>query len=73
MKTVVQKLINKVDAMISNGGDADLLAVKVHLENSLETEKEQIIEAYMSGKHDSGIYKKYSSEDYYQQTFKAEE
>ena len=43
MTTVVQKLINKVDSMISNGGDADLLAVKFHLENSLEAEKEQLI------------------------------
>lgn len=41
-------------------------------ERLLEAEKEQIMEAYMSGKHDSGIDKRYSSEDYYQQTYNQE-
>ena len=45
MKTALTKLIETVDEMINNGGDPDLLSVKVHLENSIESEKQQIIDA----------------------------
>ena len=74
MKTSMQELLEKLEVLIYRNTNiyarAALKGLKFEIENKfIEAEKEQIMEAYMGGKHDSGIDKKYSSEDYYQQTY----
>ena len=80
MKTALTKLIETVDEMINNGGDPDLLSVKVHLENSIESEKQQIIDASVQAnlRYDTGadepVLLRYcnDAEQYYQITFKSD-
>jgi len=48
-QTAVEWLEAKVNEMIQNGGDADLLAVIQHIQQALAMEKEQIIEAHDEG------------------------
>ena len=73
MKTVIHQLIETLDEMINNGGDPDLLAVKVHLENSLEAEKEQIWMAFNDGKVSAIVKNQRTPEEYYNITYKSEE
>jgi hypothetical protein len=47
-QTAVEWLETKVNGMIENGGDADLLAVIEHIKQAKEMEKEQIIFAHVS-------------------------
>lgn len=49
MKTSMQELRCLVQSMLQNGGDDDLWAVLSHIDDKLEKEKEQIIEAYNQG------------------------
>lgn len=71
MKTVMKEVIEKHDKEFNKM--VFLRWLSDNRERLLEAEKEQIKEAYMSGKHDSGIDKQYSSEQYYQQTYKSEQ
>ena len=73
MKTAMQELIESVGRMAQGLNEDELFDYfNKRAKELLEAEKQQIKGAYMSGKHDSGIDKKYSSEDYYQQTFNQE-
>jgi hypothetical protein len=65
MKTAMQELKETVKAMIDNGGDTDLLAVLVHIDNSLKKEKEQIVDAVEYGAERFGDI----AEQYYNQTY----
>ena len=67
--TVVEWLESKVDAMIKNGGDADLLSVIEHIQKAKEMEKEQIIDAAnwdSKSISENGIRK---GDKYYNETF----
>lgn len=82
MKTVMQQLLERIEATINNdpindigvGQAMALKLMKSRIKNEwLEAEKEQIIEAYTIGHsmHDSNDEE--SAEDYYTQTFKSDE
>ena len=45
----MQELRCLVQSMLQNGGDDDLWAVLSHIDDKLEKEKEQIIDAYEHG------------------------
>jgi regulator of RNase E activity RraB len=49
MKTAMQELRCLVQSMLQNGGDDDLWAVLSHIDDKLEKEKEQIMDAYENG------------------------
>ena len=48
-QTAVQSLKLKVLQMIDNGGCDDLLAVIVHIDEAIDLEKQQIVDAYLDG------------------------
>jgi regulator of RNase E activity RraB len=48
-QTAVEWLEAKVDRMIQNGGDTDLLAVIEHIQQAKEIEMEQKVESYKNG------------------------
>ena len=66
-QTAVEWLETKVNGMIENGGDADLLAVIEHIQQAKEMEKEQIIEAWEDGQNS---FSSRNAEQYYNETFK---
>jgi hypothetical protein len=67
-QTAVEWLESIVDAMIQNGGDADLLAVIEHIQQAKAMEKEQIIDAYDKGEFNQGCDG--DAEQYYNETYK---
>lgn len=70
MKTPMQDLIDTIDKMIANGGHEDLLAVKQHALNSIEKEKNEIIEAHRKGCEDySGWSDESESVKYYNEKY----
>lgn len=82
MKTAMKELQERITALINaskdTGSNRDNPDYRIGLHQALslidfEAEKEQITEAYRSGKHDSGIDKCFNSAEYYTQTFKSDE
>ena len=79
MKTAMQELMNKVQSINERyelTGDANWLMNEIidHIENSLEKEKEQIIEAYEEGKQNgidsiTNIHMYIIGEKYYNETY----
>lgn len=63
MKTAIEELIEKVNAMKSES----INVVKIYIYEAREKEKQQIIDAYDNGTIDGFDI---SSEDYYNQKFK---
>lgn len=61
MKTAMQELIGRLEAMVQNGGDCDLLPAINHAKELLELEKKQIEKAYENGFHPLSK----NGEDYY--------
>jgi hypothetical protein len=74
-QTAVQWLEAKVDGMIKNGGDSDLLAVIEHIQQAKAIEKEQIIDASTIGFADGLKYMNNetqnfeNAEQYYKETY----
>ena len=69
MKTAKQKIKNKVQDMIDNGGDLDLLPVITHIDNLLQKEKQQIIDSNNSGWRTHRRKENQNAEEYYSETF----
>lgn len=71
MNTAMQELLDKLKAMLRNGGDKDLIPAIKHAEDLLIKEKEQIMDAYWSG-FESGRpgRPKCTAQGYYDKTFK---
>ena len=67
-QTAVEHLEGIIHAMIGNGADfgEDFPALMIHIENTKEMEKEQILDAWEDG-HDS--FSTRSEEQYYNETF----
>jgi len=63
--TALQKLKNIVQEMIDNGGDSDLLPVLTHIDNLMEDEKSQIIDAFTAGDYTGVSMFKSMAVDYY--------
>ena len=69
-QTAVKWLESMVDAMIQNGGDADLLAVLEHCDQAKELEKQQMIEFAILGWANSGLSSiSNTAEQYYKETY----
>ena len=71
MKTAMQELIDKLNSMVQNGGDSDLLPAIEHARYLLVKEKQQIEEAYRRGVEDERYNKlDFINNPYYSQTYK---
>lgn len=82
MKTVMQQLLERIEATINNdpandigiGQAIGLKLVKASIENEwLEAEKEQIWMAFVAGDERGTKEIPFNAEQYYQQTFKSDE
>ena len=65
-QTAVEWLEAKVDGMIENGGDADLLAVIEHIQQAKAMEKEQLLDMG----NQFAIIGEDSPEQYFDKTYK---
>ena len=64
--TAVEWLETKVNGMIENGGDADLLAVIEHIQQAKAIFEQQIIDAYKYGVKDEYVI---GAKQYYKEAF----
>jgi hypothetical protein len=68
--TAVEWLETKVNGMIENGGDADLLAVIEHIQKAKAMEKEQIMKAVYDSMGTNFDPNMGRAEQYYNENFK---
>lgn len=64
-KTAVEFAVEKLEKFIPSGNQ---IIINIILKQAKEIEKQQIIDAYISGEHQQGFEKE--AEQYYKETFK---